>query len=487
MQQLGGTDAMFLNFETRNAPAHVGGMFIYDPSTAPQGKVTFKGILANFQRRLHLARCFRQKLVYPPLGLDHPYWIEDRDFDLEYHVRHIALPKPGDWRQLCIQAARIHSRALDMSRPLWEVYVIEGLDGVAGLPQGSFAVQTKMHHAAIDGVTGAEIVAAIHDFEPEAKPPEPEARWVAERDPPKLELMLRTLYNNVRQPLRWVKVLARTTSSGARAELERERDTAADDQPEEEIPRTRFNGRVTSHRVIDGRSFPLDQVRRIREQVKGTTVNDVVLALCSGALRRYLLHHGELPDEALRAQVPISVRTEKERGTGGNQIAQMVVELPTGEADPLERLARVKRATQRSKAATHAIGARNLADTTQFMPGALAALGGRLMGQLALLHRMDPIANCIISNVPGPQRNMYMTGARLVANYGFGMPMDGLGLFHAVFSYDGKISVTVTCCREMLPDPAFYAECLQASFDELCEAAGLGEGGPDYSPSPSTS
>src|SRR5438067_7962319 len=160
MQQLSGLDASFLYFETPNAPMHVGGISIYDQSTAPNGAVTFKGILENSEKRLHLVRAFRQRIVRVPFDLDHPYWVEDQDFDLEYHVRHIALPKPGDWRQLCIQVARLHSRILDASRPLWEVYVIEGLDNVEGVPPGSFAVMQKTHHAAVDGVSGMEILSA---------------------------------------------------------------------------------------------------------------------------------------------------------------------------------------------------------------------------------------------------------------------------------------------------------------------------------------
>ena len=140
-------------------------MWIYDQSSAPGGKVTFKGILDHVGSRLHVSRTFRQRLVEVPLGLDHPYWIEDPDFDLEYHVRHIALPRPGDWRQFCIQVARLHSRPLDRSRPLWEMYVIEGLDDVDGLPAGSFAIMTKIHHAAIDGVTLLEITSALHDLD----------------------------------------------------------------------------------------------------------------------------------------------------------------------------------------------------------------------------------------------------------------------------------------------------------------------------------
>ena len=166
MQQLTGMDAAFLYAETPRAHMAGGGISIYDPSTAPGGRVTFKGILDHIDKRLHEARVFRQRLVRVPFDLDHPYWIEDPDFDLEFHVRHIALPEPGDWRQLCIQVARLVSRPLDLERPLWELYVIEGLDNVEGVPPGSFALVTKVHHAAIDGMSGMEMTSAIHDDEP---------------------------------------------------------------------------------------------------------------------------------------------------------------------------------------------------------------------------------------------------------------------------------------------------------------------------------
>src|SRR5215207_1295364 len=170
MQQLSGLDASFLYFETPQSPGHIFTVYIYDPSTAPGGKVTFKGILDHYRGRLHASQAFRQKLVQVPLGLDHPYWIEDPDFDLEFHVRHIALPKPGDWRQFCIQIARLHSRPLDLSKPLWELYVIEGLDNVEGVAPGSFALVLKTHHAAIDGVSGMELLSAIHDPSADASP-----------------------------------------------------------------------------------------------------------------------------------------------------------------------------------------------------------------------------------------------------------------------------------------------------------------------------
>ena len=268
MQQLSGLDASFLYFETSNAPTHIGSFAIYDQSSAPGGRVTFKGILANVERRLHLARCFRQKLVHAPFDLDHPYWIEDPDFDIEFHIRHIALPHPGDWRQLCIQAARIHARPLDLSKPLWEMYVIEGLDNVDGVPPDSFAVLTKIHHAAIDGVSGAELAAAIHDLEPEAEPPAPEKPWIPERDPNLVELSLRTTVSNLKNPFRIARMLRRSAPGLSRLLRGDPADEVENSGP---VPRTRFNAAVSPHRVVEGREFSLQEIRDIRKRVPRRT------------------------------------------------------------------------------------------------------------------------------------------------------------------------------------------------------------------------
>lgn len=469
MQQLSGLDAAFINVETPNAPTHISGVAIYDQSSAPGGQVTFKGILANIESRLHLARCFRQKIVRVPFGFDHPYWIEDKDFDLEFHVRHIALPKPGDWRQLCIQVARLHSRPLDLGKPLWEMYVIEGLDGVEGMPVGSFAILTKIHHAAIDGVSGVEMTAALHDLEPEGHAEPPETEWIAESEPTLVELALRSTVNNIRQPFRFARILSEAAPPAIRALL------APSDEDDEdaplEVPRTRFNGKVSPHRVFEAKIFSLADVKQIRKRVEGSTVNDVMLAACSGALRKYLEHYRELPLDTLSAFAPISTRTEDQAGTAGNQVSGMLVRLHTDESDPIRRLEKVHRTTVNSKEITKAVGARSMTDVTQTMPGALAGLSGRLIARTGLMSRLRPIAHTVISNVPGPQVPMYFTGAKMVASMGMGLPMEGIGLFHAVTSYNGTIAVSVTSCRQQMPDPGFYAECIDASFRELREAA----------------
>jgi len=464
MRQLSGTDASFVYLEGPRVPMHIGSIAIYDPSTAPDGKVTFKGILEHITGRVPLVPSYREKLARVPFDLDHPYWVNDADFDLEFHVRHIALPKPGDWRQLCIQAARLHARALDLDRPLWEFYVIEGLDNVEGVPPGSFALLSKVHHAAIDGVSGAEMTAAIHDVTPE--PPEPIATdaFEPERVPSSFELVTRASINNATQPIRFARLVRRT----ARTSL---RNIGALRPAFPPAPRTRFSSVITAHRVVDGRAFDLGAMKEIKSSVPGATINDAVVAVVTGALRRYLMDKGELPDTPLVAMAPISVRTTDESGAMGNRVTGMMVSLPTTIEDPLERLKTVYANTQSSKELTNAIGARTLSDYTQFVPWALAGLATRSASRLSLANRANPVINTVVTNVPGPQMPLYMAGAQMVALFGMGPVTDGMGIIHPVFSYNGTITISFTSCREMLPDPAFYAECVQASFDELYEAA----------------
>jgi WS/DGAT/MGAT family acyltransferase len=467
MQQLSGLDASFLYFETANASTHIGSFSLYDPSTIPGGRISYEKLLADVQARLHLARCFRQKLARVPLDLDHPYWIEDPDFDLEFHIRHIALPRPGSWRQLCEQAARLHARPLDLSRPLWELYLIEGLGEMPGAPPGCFATLMKIHHAAIDGVSGMELLAAIHDTTPDATAPPPAKRWVPERDPGALELLGRALANNVRSPFRLGRVLAQTVP-GIRRYVDEQRRSRIEETGE--TPRTRFNGPVTPHRVIGGVAFDLGEVREIRKAVTGATVNDVILTVCGGALRAYLSATHELPEASLIAMCPVSVRRADEKGTAGNQVSTMSVALRSDIADPLLRLQSVTEASRHSKKLTEAIGARSLTDMTQFVPGGLAGLGWRAASRLGLANRVRPFLNTVITNVPGPQVPLYSSGARLVVQFGMGPVMDGMGLIHPIGSYNGSAVISFTSCRELLPDPEFYEACIRESFAALREA-----------------
>jgi len=470
MQQLSGQDASFLYLETPKTPMHIGGIMIYDQRSVKGGKLGFKDILGHIESRLHRARTFRQKVVEVPFNLDHPYWVEDKDFDLEYHVRHIRLPEPGDWRQLCIQVARLHSRPLDFTKPLWEFTVVEGLDAIEGLPKGSFAIVTKIHHACIDGMSGVDMIEAIHDLEPYPEDvPRPATPWAGEREPNPLELILRAQFNNFTQPYRFAEVLARTVPALGR--LGRGLAQHKLESPQMNPPRTRFNRAVTAHRVVEGRRFDLAEVRAIKNVVAGATVNDVILTVCGGALRKYLQAKHELPDAPLIAMAPISVRSTNEKGELGNRVAAMTVALGTHIDDPLERLQAVNHSARSSKAVTNAVGAKLMTDYSQFIPSTTAALAARLYVQWGLGERLNIPFNCVITNVPGPQFPLYSSGAKLLAQYGLGPIFDGMGLIFPVVSYNGKIFVSVTSCREMLPDPEFFSVCLQESFDELKNAA----------------
>ncbi len=468
MEQLSGLDASFLYLETGNMPMHIGGLSIYDQSTAPGGAVTFKDILRFFEKRLHKARVFRRRIASVPLSLDHPYWVDDPDFDLEFHVRHIALPKPGDWRQLCIQTARLHARPLDTTRPLWEAYVIEGLDNVAGVPQGSFALMTKIHHAAIDGVSGAEMAAAIHDISPEDSAEAPDGNWRPERFPTNMELLGRSALTTVKKPFEFASLAARNVPTAWRFGRGL---VSKDIHLTMNVPHTRFNDNVSPHRVFDGRSFSLDEVRAIKGKIEGATVNDVMVSVCGGALRRYLDSKGELPDESLVAMAPVSARPDSMRQAGGNMVSTVSLPIRSDIAKPLDRLRAVHEESQKAKLMNRTVGASLVAELAHFLPSTTTGLMASAYGRSGLAKRLPPLYNTIITNVPGPNVPLYSMGSRMVANFGLGPIIHGLGLFQPVLSYNGQITVSAISCREMMPDPAFYADCLSESFEELKKAS----------------
>ena len=471
MRQLQGMDSSFVALETRNSPMHIGSILIYNPATAPGGFVRFKDILNFFEIRMQLSRTIRQRLVRVPFDLDHPYWIEDPDFDLEYHVRHIALPKPGDWRQLCIQAARIFARPLDLERPPWEFTVVEGLDNVPGVAKGSFAMVTKVHHAAIDGMSGIDLMEAMHTLNPDDPPPSTPDKWKPEKVPNPVELLGKSYFNAVTNPLKQLEVAAKAAPGLAKAikglaakEFSVSRDMVA--------PKTRFNRVISSHRVVEGRSFKLADIKTIRLLEDGAKVNDVFLAIVGGAMRKYLLSKQDLPKATLTAMAPISVRSKNEKGDMGNQVAAMIAPLGTHIEDPAERLAYVHSKTVNSKAMTDAMGARNMTEMSKVSPALFMALGAQLFTRLGLADRgVGPPFSTVVTNVPGPPIPIYSTGARLESMMGLLCLNDGLGLGHVVQSYCDEATISFTACRELLPDPEFYIECIEDSFNELLAAA----------------
>ncbi|WAC24346.1 WS/DGAT/MGAT family O-acyltransferase [Blastomonas sp. SL216] len=473
MRQLQGMDASFVALEQRNAPMHIGSILIYDPSTAPGGFVRFKDILNFFESRMHLSQTMRQRLVKVPLNLDYPYWIEDPDFDLEYHVRHVALPKPGDWRQLCIQAARIFSRPLDLTRPPWEFCVVEGLDNIEGVPKGSFAMITKVHHAAIDGMSGIDLMDALHTLRPEDPPPPASRAWRPDRVPDPVGLFLKGYARAWLNPWRQTGVIAKAAPGLYRAAKglvtnEFSLNTAI------AAPRTRFNVPVSPNRVVEGRTFTLADIKALRALSPGCKINDVFLAIIGGGLHRYLTAHAELPESSLTAMAPISVRAEKEKNTMGNQVSAMIVPLGSHIADPVERLAYVHEQTLRSKAMTDALGARQMTEMSKVSPALFMALGAQLYTRLGLANYVKPPFSTVVTNVPGPPVPIYSTGAKMISMHGLLCLTDGLALGHVVQSYVDQATIGFTACRKAMPDPEFYSECLQASFEDLMAALAAG-------------
>lgn len=470
MQQLSPQDAMFAYMETANTPLQLGWLNIYDPSTAPGGTVDLAAIVDHVARRLHTVRFFRQRLVYVPGNLDQPYWVEDEGFDLENHINYVALPGPGDWRQLCTLVARLFARPFDFTRPLWEFYVIEGLDQVEGYPAGSFAVLAKMHHAAIDGISGVDVTTFLHTPEPDAAPPAAQV-WQPEPVPSKAELLLRASLSAISKPGRLIRTAA-NMAPGVKRVREAIKAGSMSKPERRKAPRTLFSGQVGPHRVMEARRFRIEDLRSIREVVPGATVNDVLLAIVGGAMRRYLLAKRALPDQTLIADCPISLRTEEERGQLGNRVANMTVPLSTDVADAVGRLRLIRDATRNAKGINEAIGAKTLSETSQFMP--LMGRVMRLYGTLSLADRFGDVANAVVTNVPGPQTPLYLAGARLLSEFGLGTVLNGMGLFHFILSYCGELTLTVTADRDRLPDPEAYARCLEESYEELRAASLIG-------------
>ncbi|MET0372686.1 MAG: wax ester/triacylglycerol synthase family O-acyltransferase [Rhizorhabdus sp.] len=465
MQQLSHQDAVFAYMETASTPAQLAWLNIYDPSTAPGGQADFDAILRHVEARLHTAPFYRQKLVFVPGNLAEPYWVDDEAFNLEYHVRHIALPPPGDWAQLCTLAARVFARPFDLSKPLWELYVIDGLDRVEGYPPGCFAVLAKMHHAAIDGVSGVDVTTWLHSPRPDTPLP-PRQAWHAEPRPSRLELVLRAMVSRAMNPGRRSRTIARSLPGIGRLLAAIEAGDLRKPR-RRKIPPTRFSGPVGRYRVMAARRFRLEDVKPIRRLAPGSTVNDVVLAVVGGALRRYLLAHRELPPESLVSACPISVRTEAQSGQLGNQISFMFIGLATDCDDPAERLRSIRADTDNAKGFNERIGARTLTELSEIVPGALVGLGMRLSTRLL----GGGVANTTVTNVPGPRQPLYLAGARALSQFALGPLLPSLGLFHTVLSYCGEVTLTVVADRDKLPDPDVYSRCIAESFAELAAAA----------------
>lgn len=485
MQQLSSFDTQFLHIESATTAGHVGSLILLDPTEGGTGvPLTLDRLREVLEPRLHLVTPFRQRLVTVPLGLGRPYWVDDPQFDIEFHLREVSLPEPGDDVQLGEQVSRIHARPLDRTRPLWEVYLIHRLEG------DRQAIYSKVHHAAIDGVSGAEILATIMDVTVEPRiVDQPEEMWDPEPLPGAGDLLARGLLAMVRQPVEAIRLLPATlphladlpgaglmpgaqtvsrigdslltmASAGTKARGAVRRKITT--------PPTPLNAPITGHRRFAFGSLPLDDVKTVKNAF-GMTVNDVVMALCATVLRRWLLDHDGLPEIPLVVAVPVSVRAEGEAAEG-NQISVMLVELATHIRDPRDRLAAVQTAVAEAKEQFETVPATILQDLAAVIPTALSGLAAKAIFQMVSLGAFP--FNLFVSNVPGPQLPLYVGGVGVTGIYPVSAISDLTGALNiTLFSYDGALDFGLIACRELVPDVGKLIGYLRDALDELLQLA----------------
>ncbi|MDO3636948.1 WS/DGAT/MGAT family O-acyltransferase [Mycolicibacterium arseniciresistens] len=461
MQRLSGLDASFLYLETAQQLLHVCSILELDTTTMPGG-YTFDKLRDALSKRIESMPQFREKLADSRFNLDHPVWVEDEDFDVDRHLHRIGLPPPGGRFELSEILGHIASLPLDRARPLWEKWVIEGIDGADAREGGKLVVLTKVHHAAVDGVTGASLMSQLCSTEPDAADPEP-VQGVGGGN--QLEISVNGAIKFATRPLKFVNALPSTvntvldTVKRARAGQSMAAPFAA--------PQTPFNANVTGHRNIAFAQLDLDDVKKVKNHF-GVKLNDVVMALVSGVLRKFLLDRGQLPDSTLIAMVPVSVHDKSDR-PGRNQVSGMFSRLETNVENPLERIKAISEANSVAKQHSSAIGATLLQDWTQFAAPAVFGAAMRVYAA-SRLSGARPVLNLVVSNVPGPQVPLYYLGCEVGAMYPIGPVFHGAALNITVMSLNGKLDVGLVSCPELLPDLWDMADDFAPALDELLDA-----------------
>lgn len=486
VKQLTGLDATFLYMETPTSYGHVSSIAIYERPDDPD----FDPLIAAremVESHLDIAEPYRRRLVGTPFGIDRPYWIEDPNFDLDYHVRHMSLPRPGTDEQLADQVARIQGRHCDRSRPLWELYVIEGLES------GDFAVLTKVHHATIDGAAGAILTTMMLDSEPDTPLAIPAQLPLPEPVPSERDMFIRSLTSLMRRPDRTIRLQLRMAQqfaqasriqgtqeligatrrvfTGARRRPRTDRDSAPQ-APDRPAPRTSFNAMLSPHRRVAFRSVSMDRIKEIKNAA-GATVNDVVMAACAGALRNYLEKRGELPDDPLIGMVPVSIRTGSEAEVWTNRVSGLFCQLPTQLDDPLERIAFIHDAMAEAKADFDLLPADAMVELAEMAPPALAERAARVSAAFRIPDRVNPPMNLVISNVPGPRQPLYLRGAKMLHYIPVNTITDGVGLSITVQSYCDTLDFGLVADRELIPDLWELCDLCVDEVEVLAIAVGL--------------
>jgi WS/DGAT/MGAT family acyltransferase len=455
-------DAQFLYMERPTAHMHVGGISVLDPSTKLDGPLVFDDLKAHVLRRLHLVPRFRQKVVFLPFNVGRPMWTDDTRFDIDFHMRRASIPSPGGHKELADFVQRVHSRPLDRTKPLWEIYFIEGLEG------GRIAVYSKTHHALIDGVSGMDIASVLFDFTPAPREVEPEA-WTPEKEPSTPDLLRKWAVDSVTHPVEALAHQASGAVEAPKAMLGRVRTVLGALQSQigsGMAPPSPFNVPIGPNRRFSFTDIPVADAKAVKNALGGT-VNDVILTCVAGALRRLLLARGESTTNlSLRAMVPVSTRDESQKMALGNRVSMFFVDLPAGDMDPAERLNLIAAETRHFKDSGQAVGAASLVGLTRWAPPTLHALAARLTVR-------QRFANLVVTNVPGPQVPLYLLGARLEGMYPLMNLTETMALMVAITSVSGNMGFGFTGDWDAVPDIDDLPVHLQASMADLKKAAGV--------------
>ncbi len=463
-ERLTAMDTSFLVLEKPWSPLHVSATLIYEagPMAKADGGIDISAYRDATESVLHRIPRYRQKLEWIPV-VGHPVWVDDPEFNLDYHVRHTSLPRPGTEEQLKKLSARIMAQPLDHSKPLWEAWLVEGLEG------GRFAVISKIHHCMVDGMAGQDLAQILHSTDPEEREREKAPVWVPRKAPTPAQLLKDEMGRYLgfpRQATRGIREAAQELKElyeevGTKARSIAQTISSMRDEPS----KTPLNEAIGPHRRFDWRDMPLDNMKEVR-RVLGCTINDLVLATVTGAVREFLESRGhELEGVDFRIAAPVSIRTAEDSKMG-NRVSQWFVRAPVDEADPIARVDKIRAATEELKASKQALDADLIMNIAEWTPTILLTLASRSASGSAPY-------NMMVTNVPGPQQDLYLLGARLQALYSQVPIADSTALGVALVSYAGKLCWGFNADFESVPDLALFADAIEASFAEIAQAAGV--------------
>lgn len=462
-QQVSGYDAAFLYAESETSPMHIATLNIVEGSLKFED---FKEIIAS---KLNLVPKFRQRLLNVPMNLDYPYWVDDPNFDLDLHLNRIRIPDPSNWNTLRSLTSNIFSSPLDLRRPLWSIHFIEGIDEIEQVPKGSVAIFCKVHHVMIDGNSGVGIMNILYDDkegkEKVKRTPKP---YNPEPLPDDLSLLLKSGYGFMKNPFKLPKTVIETAysfiKSQATKKLSIQKEFGAAKFP---VPNTIFNGSVSPKRTWSTTILSFERINSNRKII-GSSFNDIILTICAGAIRRYLLEKEKLPVYPVVANVPISIRSKGSTELN-NQIANMMIQIATHIEDPLERLEYIQEQTMLAKSRHNTMGAKTLTKMADAVPFGLANLAAGLYSKYNIKDLHRPPFNVTITNVPGPTSLLYLNGHKVDSIFGLTPVVDGFGLIIAAFSYNGQVSITTTSDAKTMPDVDVFSKYIRESGNEMEE------------------